>query len=113
MNSQGLLLIHKFAYGTKITPQNFEAIKLANTLFEDCLDKEEKDRMWNLLIEQSNEEHIKNYISNSTPVTEELTIKQRRPEVKWQTKISNPDNLIIQEVELQSGRQLTKKANLS
>ena len=51
--------------------------------------------------------------SNSTPVTEELTIKQRRPEVKWQTKISNPDNLIIQEVELQSGRQLTKKANLS
>ena len=76
MNDTGLLLIHKFAYGTKITPQNFEAIKLANTLFEDCLDKEEKDKTWELLLEQSDEDHIKNYISNSTPVTEVLLIKQ-------------------------------------
>lgn len=66
MNDTGLLLIHKFAYGTKITPQNFEAIKLANTLFEDCLDKEERERLWQLLYDKSMQhyvEHIDDYIS--------------------------------------------------
>lgn len=70
MNDQGLLLIHKFAFGTKITPQNFEAVKLANTLFEDCLDKGEKKLLWELLVEQKP-------LSNSPIEVGEITIKLR------------------------------------
>ena len=65
MNDKGLLLIHKFAFGTKITPQNLEVVALANQLFDDYLDKEEKKRMFDLLLES-------NSLSEMQPIKQEV-----------------------------------------